>query len=189
VTKRRSDTRRKRAHTQRHRRPLPTPFAPPLEGGIGPAKIEIGATATKSSAEEGNRTLPSLLKTIGRSAVQTRRNGQEAPHDAVTGQRYWPSIGPARPNATRCGLSTRPVKDARVREGAHPRAKRPDLDGHRTRKDARLVGMSPHEIDPIPMALSAHQGSGRPPPFRRSLSGGGAVEAATSGDVPTMLRA
>jgi hypothetical protein len=55
----------------------------------------------KSSAEEGNRTLPSSLKTIGRSGIRTPASGQEAPHDALTGQRYWPDIGPAPPSATR----------------------------------------------------------------------------------------
>src|ERR1700721_1024024 len=53
------------------------------------------------SAEEGNRTLLRFLKTIGRSAVRTRGSGQEAPRDAVAGQRYWPGIGPAPPSATR----------------------------------------------------------------------------------------
>ncbi len=47
------------------------------------------------SAEKGNRTLPSLLKAIGSSAVQTRGNGHRTPRDAVPGQRYWPSTGPA----------------------------------------------------------------------------------------------
>ena len=64
----------------------------------------------KRGAEKGNRTLLSFLKTIGRSAVRTRGSGQEAPHDAVIGQRYWPSIGPTPPNATRCGLSMRLVR-------------------------------------------------------------------------------
>ena len=50
---------------------------------------------------DGNRTLLSFLNMIGRSADRTRENGQEAPRDAVTGQRYWPSIGLAPPNATR----------------------------------------------------------------------------------------
>jgi Phage integrase family len=46
----------------------------PLRGGIGPvlaSETEIGSTGTKSSAEKGNRSLLSLVKTIGRSAVRT----------------------------------------------------------------------------------------------------------------------
>src|ERR1017187_1925254 len=75
-----------------------------------PAQTKAQRYQRKQSAEEGNRTLLSFLKTIGRSAVRTRGSGQEAPHDAVIGQRYWPSIGPTPPNATRCGLSMRLVR-------------------------------------------------------------------------------
>src|SRR5579863_7782971 len=63
------------------------------------AKSKLARLQRNRSAEEGNRTLLSSLKTIGRSAVRTLGSGQEAPHDAVTGQRYWPSIGPAPPSA------------------------------------------------------------------------------------------
>jgi hypothetical protein len=37
--------------------PATAPVACPLGGGISPAKMEIGSTGTKSSAEKGNRTL------------------------------------------------------------------------------------------------------------------------------------
>ena len=86
-------------------------------------------------AEEGNRTLLSLLKTIGRSAVRTRASGQEAPHDAPAGQRYWPVLA-QRPLALRgagCGGSgertlgrgqTPPRRDP----GAAPRG--PSLGGN-----------------------------------------------------------
>src|ERR1019366_1394554 len=70
-----------------------------------PAKAKAQQYQRNRSAEEGNRTLPSLLKTIGRNVVRTQGSGREAPHDAVTGQRYWPSIGPAPSSASRCGLA------------------------------------------------------------------------------------
>ena len=65
----------------------------------GPAKSKLTPQQRSRVPRKGNRTLLGLVKTIGRSGVRTRGSGQKAPHDAVTGQRYWPSIGPAPPSA------------------------------------------------------------------------------------------
>ena len=67
---------------------------------IGPATAKLAPLQWKRSAEKGNRTLLSVQKTIARGAVRTRGSGQDAPRDALAGQRYWPSIGPARSGAT-----------------------------------------------------------------------------------------
>jgi hypothetical protein len=41
---------------RRHRRPIRTPFARPVGGGIGPAKPKLAPLQRKWSAEKGNRT-------------------------------------------------------------------------------------------------------------------------------------
>ena len=60
----------------------PPPLCASRGGAIGPAKPKLAPLQRKPSAEKGNRTLLSFLKTIGRSAVRTLRSGQEARRDA-----------------------------------------------------------------------------------------------------------
>ncbi len=104
-----------------------------------PSEIEIGSTPTKSSAEKGNRTLLSFLKTIGRSAVRTRGSGQEAPRDAVPGQRYWPGIGPAPPRAPRVSDRDRGSRRAQ-REPPNPLPARPHRSAcHRQGRSVETV--------------------------------------------------
>ena len=86
-----------------------------------------------------NGVLLSSLKTIGRSAVRTPVSGQEAPYDAVAGQRYWPSIGPARPRV----MKVRPI-DGPMRGTVDPAVSvRKSLPFHRKLGRASAYGIIP----------------------------------------------
>jgi hypothetical protein len=85
---------------------------------IGPwrsvANSSPSSERVANGAEEGNRTLLSVPEMIGRSAVRTRGSGQEAPRDAVAGQRYWPGIGQRLQAPRGRGLAWVRSEDTRV---------------------------------------------------------------------------